>query len=145
MLHRGVHGFLERRIEALEHGTPIELSTCNDVKLPFDICREVVVQDVLKVLQQKVIDDQSDVCREQLSALLAGVLGGGFRLDSRPRKRQNAIVSGGAVAVLFHHVAALLHDVDGGGVGRRAADAQFLQSLHKAGLGVARRDGARRA
>ena len=91
------------------------------------------------MLQQKVIDDQSDVCREQLSALLAGVLGGGFRLDRRPRKRQNAIVSGGAVAVLFHHVAALLHDVDGGGVGRRAADAQFLQSLHKAGLGVARR------
>ena len=138
VFHGVFHSHLEGLVEALEHGAPVQLALRDDVKLGLHVCGEVVVENVGEVLEQKVVHHQADVGGEELSALLACVLLFRGGLESLAVQRQHAVFPLHPVAILFHHVASLLHDVDGGGVGGRAANAQFLEPLDQTCLRVPR-------
>ena len=81
------------------------------------------------MLEQKVVHHQSDVGGKELPAFLACVLFFRCGLESLAIERQHAVLPLDPVAILFHHVASLLHDVNGGGVGGGTANAQFLKAL----------------
>ena len=73
MLEGGLHGGIEGGVEAFQHGPPVHVSLGDDIELRFDVCREIVVQDVAEVLQQKVVHHQTNVGGEKLAALLPGI------------------------------------------------------------------------
>ena len=91
------------------------------------------------MLEQKIVHHQTDVGGEELAALLPCIFGCGLRLHRWTRQGQDAVITWRAISVFFHHIPALLHDVDGRSVGRRASDAQLFQTLHQTCFRVTRR------
>ena len=73
VFHGVFHSHLERLVEALEHGAPVQLALRDDVEFSLHVCREVVVEDVGEVLEQEVVHHQSDVGGEELAAFLTRV------------------------------------------------------------------------
>ena len=92
------------------------------------------------MLLQEVRHDHADVGREQLGPFRSGhllvFLGPNGAIVLQVQGLEGALL---ALAVLFHDVAALLDGADGGGVGGRTADLQFLEFLDEGGFAEAGR------
>ena len=75
MLAACVHHLVNLRlkffVEVFHPLVPIGLTLGDVIKLLLHIGSEVVVHDAWKVFHQKVIDDNSDICRQKLSFLVA--------------------------------------------------------------------------
>ena len=56
---------VKRTIEVRDHFIPDKVALSDDVKLFFDVRREVVVHHFAKVLKEKISDQQSHICRNQ--------------------------------------------------------------------------------
>ena len=75
MLAAGIHHLayfrLEVLVECLHPLVPFGLSFGNVIKLLFHIGCEVVVHDAREVFHQEVVDNDSDICRQQFPLFVA--------------------------------------------------------------------------
>ena len=71
---RLVYVFFESFVKGVQHGPPIHLALSNHVELALHIRSEVEVHYLIKVLDQKIVNHNPNIGREQLGSLHAGVL-----------------------------------------------------------------------
>ena len=139
LVHGLLDGGLELLVEVLHHLLPLFVALGNLVELLLHAGGEVVVHDVLEVLHQEVVHHDTDVGRQQLALVRAGYLFLLLHINLDAFQRGHLIGAGLALLVALLHVFALLDGRDGRSIGRRTADAQLLQLVHQAGLGIAQR------
>ena len=94
------------------------------------------------MLHEEVVDDGADVGGQQLAFVRAGGLGAHLLGDLLALQQEDAVLVLLAFLVALDDIFALLDGRDGGGIGRRAADAELLELMHERGLGVALRSDA---
>ena len=58
-----IHLGMEARVEVSNDAVPLRASLGDGVEVLLDTRREVVVHDVGELLDEEVIDDDTDVCR----------------------------------------------------------------------------------
>ena len=136
---RFFHLRLKVVVEGMDERCPVFFPLGHGVKVFFDVGREVVVHDFGEIFQQEVVHHEAHVGGYELVFLGPRGLGVRFVADGAGRKRQH--VDGARFSLLFplDNIFALLDGRDGGGVGRRTADAQLLHLVDERRLGVARR------
>ena len=118
---------VERLVESVDDRLPFERSFGYVVELLFDVGCEVETHHVGEVRQQEVVDYHADVGRKELALFGAAGLGAVGLRDDAAIEFETMIDTRLALAILFDHVAALLDGLDGGRIGRRAADAEFFE------------------
>ena len=87
-------------VKILQHGAPVHLALGDDIKFLLRFSGEVEIHDVVKMLEQEVVHDHTDVGGEELGALDPGVYGFGLRVDGVVQ-RQHAEVTGRSSPISF--------------------------------------------
>ena len=141
LLERAFHVRLEIFIERLNEFLPILLAFCHLVKLFLDVGGEVVVHNAREGLHEEVVDHEPHVGRHQFAFLAAHRLGARSLLHFAAGEDEHREGALRAFLVALGHIAALLDGRNSGRVGRRAADAQFLEFMHERGFVVTCRCG----
>ena len=138
-VERLVHHGAELVVEVVQHRAPLLLALGYLVEVLLHLGREVIVHDAREVVQQEVVDHNTYVGGDELALVGAGHLDPALLRDELALERDDGIVALLAFLVALHHILALLDGADGGGVGARAANAQFLELVYKRCLAVALR------
>ena len=130
---------MEELVERVDAVVPLFLAFGDLVKLSFDRGCEIVAHDLREVLCEEVIHYDADVGGYELALVVAIGLLAGFAADLAGGhvKVQTSDVALLGRTVALGHIFACLDGRDGGSVGRRTPDAQFLHFLDKRSFGVA--------
>ena len=143
MLLAGIHGLLNSGlkvlVELLDHIGPLLPALGNIIELLLHLGSEIVVQNLREIFHQEIVHHHTDICGEQFSLVATGhfLTTLGRNLDAL--KDINGVFALLTFLVTFLHVLTLLNGRDGGGVGGRTANAQFLQLMHKRGFRISER------
>ena len=132
-------GAVEIIIEILDDLIPHPLAVGYVVEILLNLSGETIVHDALEVLVEIVGHDDADILCEQFAFLLADSFGFCLACDVFPFENKYFVAAALSLAVTLGYISALHDGRDGRGVGRRTADAELLELLDQAGLGVAHR------
>ena len=136
-----VDHLVERAVEVVDHLFPGDVPLGDAVELLLDIGREVVVDDRSELGLEVVVHYHADVGGREPVLLLAAVFREGLVRNPVARERQLQVGALLSLLALLDHVAAVDDRRDGRGVGRRTADAEFLEPFDERSLVVAGRRG----
>ena len=143
MLLTGVQSLLNSRfkvfVEGFHHVRPLLLTLGNLVEVLFHLCGEVIIHDGREILHEEIVDHDTNIGRQELTLigtchLLTNLLSDEFSFES-----VDGIGALLTLAVTLLHIFTLLDSRDGRCIGRRTANAQFLQLMYQRGLRIAQR------
>src|SRR5664280_131507 len=129
-------GFMKRAIKFMKHSCPFQIAHCYLVKLFLDLCSEVIINNIGKVLNKKIINYHSDILRKQLGFFLTGH----FLLCSCSYlavvEIQHFYLAFFTGSVFARDVSPVLDCRYCRGICRRAPDAKLLELLDETSLGI---------
>ena len=126
-------------IEATQQFLPIFVSFGHLVKVLLHFRRKVIIHNLGKRVQEKVVDDEAHIRRKQLILLRAVSLRFSRIRQFFAAQSEHIIFTLASRPILLYHIFALLYGGDGRRIGRRATDAQFFKFMHQRRLIIAGR------
>ena len=138
-VHSLVDGGFKTLVEGLQHLCPGLVAFSNLIEVLLHLSREVIVHNAWEILHQVVVHHNADIRRHELALVRAGQLAAHFLRYLLALERIDSVHALLTFLVTLGHVLTLLDSRDGGGVGRRTANTQFLKLMHQRCLRIALR------
>ena len=128
---------MEALVEVLNLVVPLALALGDVVKLVLHLGGEVVVENLWEVLGQEFVNHHTHIGGDEFALLVAHEFALALGADFAVLERDLLKAALHTLALALHHVVTRLNGRDGGCIGRRTSNAQFLESFHEHCLAIA--------
>ena len=136
-IQRLFHDGFKVLIEVLHHVGPLLIAFGYAVEILFHLGSEVVIHDGGEIFHEEVVDDDTDIRRLQLALVRSYRLFTHRLFHLLAFQRVDGVGALFALMLILVDVFTLLDGRNGGCIGRRTANTQFLQLVHQRSLCIA--------